>query len=738
MDMVNELPPESNFKKLQNWLHRLSGFTKLYLITMLLIGIASPLMVAQQTNLSSHAANNIYYVAKNGSDSNPGSETSPWLTIQKAAKTMVAGDTVFVKAGVYNERVVPVNSGTEGNPITYKNFGTDKVILDGTGVSIPYEDSGGLFQVLGPPYSNTVMNYIIIDGFEVRNVAANAGIISLGEAHHITIRNCYVHDIYWIGIGILEWTFTPGKVTDITIDNCEVARTNLASAGDEALTLKNVTNFEVKNCKVHDTPSIGIGMADGTTNGSIHNNEVYNAGEGIYIDTREHDADSVSIYNNLVHNNDSAGIELGSETGTSRITNCNVYNNIVWGNQTGFSAANYEGGPTLSNFYLTNNTFYNSRDVGSRDILIQNPASKYSNSVIRNNIIMESDANKILLQYDDYANGGITIDHNLFYEVGGYASNNKFGTNYIQANPQFVNLTSNFQLQTGSPAIDAGSSSNAPGMDYTGAARPQGTGYDIGAYEFGSSTGTTITCSWVSGSCANTGNRTQTCGPANCTGTCTGGKTVGQTQTIADTSCGNSTNTPACIDTGLQTPTYSSLSVPANTAFTVTCPANGIYDCIDAYVDSAQCTWISTSPGAAPQFTCPGQASGTHTLKCQTATAGTTDNCCAGSKSLNLTIASPATPTLTPTITPTPTAKPTSTPIPTSTPTPKPTSSPTPKPTNAPTPTLTPTLRPTSNPTPTVATTAVPTVVPTRVPTPTPKPNNFFNWLYNFFNIFKK
>jgi len=55
------------------------------------------------------AAPNIYYVAKNGSDSNPGSESQPWLTIQKAADTMVAGDTVYVKAGTYTEQVTPQN-----------------------------------------------------------------------------------------------------------------------------------------------------------------------------------------------------------------------------------------------------------------------------------------------------------------------------------------------------------------------------------------------------------------------------------------------------------------------------------------------------------------------------------------------------------------------------------------------------------------------------------------------------
>ena len=40
-----------------------------------------------------------YYVSKSGSDSNPGTEAQPWETIQKAAKTLLAGDTVYIKTG---------------------------------------------------------------------------------------------------------------------------------------------------------------------------------------------------------------------------------------------------------------------------------------------------------------------------------------------------------------------------------------------------------------------------------------------------------------------------------------------------------------------------------------------------------------------------------------------------------------------------------------------------------------
>jgi hypothetical protein len=65
-------------------------------------------------------------------------------------------------------------------------------------------------------------------------------------------------------------------------------------------------------------------------------------------------------------------------------------------------------------------------------------------------------------------------------------------TNTIIADPKFIHGfldgTGDYHVQTGSPAIDAGTSSNAPSTDFAGNTRPQGGGYDIGAYEYSSAT----------------------------------------------------------------------------------------------------------------------------------------------------------------------------------------------------------------------------------------------------------
>ena len=69
------------------------------------------------------------YVSKTGSDENLGTEVSPYLTISKAAGVAVAGDVVIITNGIYEETLQPANSGTSGNPITFKGKEGHKVII---------------------------------------------------------------------------------------------------------------------------------------------------------------------------------------------------------------------------------------------------------------------------------------------------------------------------------------------------------------------------------------------------------------------------------------------------------------------------------------------------------------------------------------------------------------------------------------------------------------------------------
>lgn len=54
---------------------------------------------------TAHAAQTIYYVSAIGVDSNPGTSSAPFRTIQKAVNMAAAGDTMIVSAGTYPEYV---------------------------------------------------------------------------------------------------------------------------------------------------------------------------------------------------------------------------------------------------------------------------------------------------------------------------------------------------------------------------------------------------------------------------------------------------------------------------------------------------------------------------------------------------------------------------------------------------------------------------------------------------------
>src|SRR6476619_4878241 len=82
------------------------------------------------------------YVATTGNDTNVGTLAAPWRTVQKAANTVAAGDTVLVRGGVYNERVTVNVSGTAAaGYVSFRSYPGETAVLDGTGVTVPSTDN---------------------------------------------------------------------------------------------------------------------------------------------------------------------------------------------------------------------------------------------------------------------------------------------------------------------------------------------------------------------------------------------------------------------------------------------------------------------------------------------------------------------------------------------------------------------------------------------------------------------
>jgi hypothetical protein len=163
---------------------------------------------------------------------------------------------------------------------------------------------------------------------------------------------------------------------------------------------------------------------------------------------------SLHIYptggNNVIRNARWQGRTFGPAIGIFNGTGNQVYNNLVYGNS-------FEGimafGPGA---VYANNTVYNNQGAG---IFIRADAPA---AVFRNNIVYHNRGGDIV----DEA-GKATLSNNL------------------TSDPRFVNAAAgDLHLTSGSPAIDTGMTVSTVTTDFDQRPRPQGAGFDIGAYEY--------------------------------------------------------------------------------------------------------------------------------------------------------------------------------------------------------------------------------------------------------------
>jgi len=104
-----------------------------------------------------------------------------------------------------------------------------------------------------------------------------------------------------------------------------------------------------------------------------------------------------------------------------------------------------------------------------------------SHLTIKNNICYNS---AHFFEGDSFDNGDIpVVEKNLYY--GGASNIPPWEHDYVTSDPQFVDAANHdFSLQSSSGARDVGVSIPLVTTDYIGLTRPQGSVYDIGAYEY--------------------------------------------------------------------------------------------------------------------------------------------------------------------------------------------------------------------------------------------------------------
>lgn len=116
-----------------------------------------------------------------GSDSSPGSKYAPWQTIAKANMRLQAGDTVFIRAGNYEETIRPVNSGQPGKYITYTAYNGEDVVIGGDITYGADLSNRAWVKIDGLQFTDTTNFWIQFNPNGNYNFVANCDFSSIGD-----------------------------------------------------------------------------------------------------------------------------------------------------------------------------------------------------------------------------------------------------------------------------------------------------------------------------------------------------------------------------------------------------------------------------------------------------------------------------------------------------------------------------------------------------------------------------
>jgi len=468
-----------------------------------------------------------YYVAPGGSDANPGTLAQPWLTVGHAANVLKAGQTAYVRAGVYHESVTIAHSGdASAGPVTLQAYPGEKPVLDGTGVACCGDTIKGLVNIADK-------SHVVVSGFEIRNFKSGsasqepAGILVTGSGADIRILGNDVHDIVTTkeasngnahGIGVYGTGATP--ISGLVLSGNEVHA--LKTGWSESVTLDgNVTGFTVTGNVVHDNDNIGIDMAgfwgvgpsghDQASGGTVSGNTVYGitslhnaayggvyGADGIYCDG----CANVVIERNAVYAND-LNIEAASENAGHVSSGVTIRDNLLRDpNVADLSIGGYSKAVGGSDHVtIVNNTIYDTAAAPGNAFQVQ---WKATNNVFENNIVYSDSAGgNMLYTVGKPATAPVAMDHNLYYTTAKNATWVWSGKTYTGlgsfqlgtgqdahssfADPLFASLSApDLHVARNSPAVGRGVDLGAAVVgtqDYAGNARVIGSGLDIGAYE---------------------------------------------------------------------------------------------------------------------------------------------------------------------------------------------------------------------------------------------------------------
>jgi hypothetical protein len=394
----------------------------------------------------------VFYVAPTGADTNPGTTTSPFRTIQRGVNALRSGYTLLIKPGTYSEQV---NLGRLGNPtlpITIAAVTSGTVTVNGghAGWTMGAETSVGNLQIRGLTITNGLTGLLFL--YASRLSLTDMAIYGCGDAViirdgvQVTLTNVYAHNN---DRGILLNYGGSLGINGLLVQNC-TASVNGGSGGDKDgfAVLDFCTHVIVRDCVAYG-----------------------NGGSGFDVKP-----ESTRFDRCLSRNNGEWGFEF--DRGPNVVTNCLSHHNGwqgFWAQGEGFSfcnctsANNAKGALWLQSDIPTTTT-------------VSNCIFSLSPVVITG-----------LTMYTDKSNLYYTAPNQPMLKIGtstwyiGKLRNGRapLGSRSKVGNPLFISPTQgNYGLAAGSPAIGAGLWSSLVGTDLLGRTRNPNLPPDLGALEY--------------------------------------------------------------------------------------------------------------------------------------------------------------------------------------------------------------------------------------------------------------
>ncbi|MEW6179435.1 MAG: right-handed parallel beta-helix repeat-containing protein [Chloroflexota bacterium] len=415
----------------------------------------------------------VYYVSPTGSDSNNGSFTQPWRTLNKAARSVKAGDIVYIRGGTYIEAVEITTSGTADSPIQFLAYPGEQVILDGN-YRLPTSYTA-LLMLRG--------SWIKVEGLEVRN-SQYMGVGLFGT--HDWATNLNVHHSQHGGViisgdyGLVENSRIWRNSLDNEFDQAAIHDSGISAARDQT---DQLTEYAIiRGNTVWENWGEGISTFE-ASHTTIENNISHdNLTANIYIS----DATYVECSRNFVYMNSESyifgydahvGIMLGDEKYRPPSAHIKILNNIAYHNHRNFYWWLGEQGGGMNDVLIAYNTFVNSFDTAG--VMIGN--GSHTNVRFYNNLTQQDGNLPIIIASPS---AGISYSHNVWSKPppAHIISGNDFIGDPLLKKSGSPFEPAWFQPNQTSPAIDKGSPLTEVTRDFYN--HPRGSNPDIGAIEY--------------------------------------------------------------------------------------------------------------------------------------------------------------------------------------------------------------------------------------------------------------